>query len=89
MCGSTLIVSPVSIAGQWLAEIDKHIKPGTLKVLVSSAALYNTLIEQSALIYYGLKMMNVVYKVARLVLVDLIHLYTQYTIHATVALQRD
>jgi len=36
VCGSTLIVSPVSIADQWLSEIDKHIKPGILKVLVSS-----------------------------------------------------
>ncbi|XP_065889670.1 E3 ubiquitin-protein ligase SHPRH-like isoform X2 [Dysidea avara] len=32
-CGSTLIVSPVSIAEQWLNEIDKHIKPDILKVL--------------------------------------------------------
>ena len=36
VCGSTLIVSPVSIADQWLTEIEKHIKPGILKVLVST-----------------------------------------------------
>ena len=35
-CGTTLIVSPQSIAQQWLEEIEKHTEPGSLKVMVSA-----------------------------------------------------
>jgi E3 ubiquitin-protein ligase SHPRH len=35
-CGTTLIVSPQSIAQQWIEEIEKHTEPGSLKVMVSS-----------------------------------------------------
>lgn len=34
-CGTTLIVSPQSIAQQWIEEIEKHTEPGSLKVMVS------------------------------------------------------
>ena len=37
-CGTTLIVSPQSIAQQWLEEIEKHTEPGSLKVMVSITA---------------------------------------------------
>ena len=33
---STLIVSPASIAKQWLNEIKKHTAPGTIKAVVSN-----------------------------------------------------
>ena len=33
-CGSTLIVCPSPILEQWACEIQRHLKPGTLKVLV-------------------------------------------------------